>query len=306
MRSWGAALLLVLATAGLHEGMDTSSPVRSGRLFVPGVDEARISALGFDLLVSDFHWLQALQLVGGKSQLGTEDFEAVARLIGVVTGLDPWVGHPYRFAAVWLTDSDEDVRTANRLLARGAAYSPGDWRNHFYLGFNHFFYLDDPAAAVRALRRALPLPGAPRYLELLALRLEARASGDLETAEAFLRQLHEAAESDEARHAYELALYEIRTERHALLLDRAREVFRARHGRDIERVEELLEGPEPVLTKLPPAYPDGNPRFHWVIEPERGRIVSSFYHRRYEPHKTRRHEPQRKAASQQTPGGNAP
>ena len=85
----------------------------------------------------------------------------VARLIDAVTTLNPWVGHPYRFAAVWLTDSLESVQAANRILTRGVSYSPTDWRNRHYLGFNHFFYLgrNTEAAEILAAGFASQRPG---------------------------------------------------------------------------------------------------------------------------------------------------
>ena len=50
--------------------------------------------------------------------------ELIGRLIDVVTTLDPWVGHPYRFAALWMTDDESAVRKANELLERGIAHHP--------------------------------------------------------------------------------------------------------------------------------------------------------------------------------------
>ena len=102
-----------------------------------------------------------------------------------MTGLDPWVDHPYRFAALWLTESDDEVRHANRLLEKGIAYHPLDWRNRFYLGYNQFFYLEDNARAADALESALRFPDAPDYLGAFVTRL--RAAGDsLDTAALFL------------------------------------------------------------------------------------------------------------------------
>ena len=83
-----------------------------------------------------------------------------------------------------------------------------------------------------------------------------------------------------ARAEYLKSLDEVDTERRARILDRAREEYRRRNGRDIERVENLLAGPEPVLRELP-AELHG---WEWTIDAESGRIVSSFYGKRYEVH----------------------
>ena len=114
--------------------------------------------------------------VGGTDVGPSQHATKLGRLIDVVTTLDPWVDHPYRFAAVWLTDSEESVRTANRLLERGIQYHPDDWRNYFYLGFNHFYYLQENAEAADWLEQAIERPGAPRYLPRLVAKLRSESA----------------------------------------------------------------------------------------------------------------------------------
>lgn len=251
---------------------------------------ARAAALGFDSLAADYLWLRAVQRVGSANRDPSQDADELAWLIDTATSLDPFVDHPYRFAALWLSDRPESVRTANRLLERGIAYHPTDWRNRFYLAFNHFFHLGDSEAAARELERAIALPGAPDYLGRLLARLHADAGG-LELAEAFLRSLLQQTEDAYLRAGYEKSLREIETERRARWLDQARAMYRERHGRDIERVEDLLR----VVEALPPEPNRGA----WVLD-ETGRIVSSQVGRRYELHfhpadRERREAAQRRA-----------
>jgi hypothetical protein len=206
----------------------------------------------------------------------------MARLVDVVTTVDPWVGHPYRFAALWLTDSVSSVRRANALLERAISYHPTDWRNRHYLGFNHFFYLSDGERAADVLETAVGLPRAPHYLASLVAKLRSERDG-LAAAEAFLTELAASAPDGYARAAYLKGLDEIATERRARVLDAAREVYRRRVGRDIERVADLLRGPQPVLRALPPAHPH-LPHFEWTLDDETGEIVSSFYRGRFAPY----------------------
>jgi hypothetical protein len=273
-----AALILVPITLAAHRALPSPTRAERGERFVPRPQAARLAALGFDALVADFYWLQAVQVVGGARFDPSQHATLLAGLIDVTTTLDPWVDHPYRFAAVWLTDSPENVRRANRLLERGIAYHPRDWRNRFYLGFNHFFYLDESTPAADAIAGAIDLPGAPRHLRRLVARLRAESAG-LETAAAFLGQLAASTPDPYARAEYEKALDEIQTERLARVLDRAREEYRRRVGRDLEALEELVRGPQAVLRTLPPE-PHG---WEWSIDSESGRIVSSYYGHRYEP-----------------------
>jgi hypothetical protein len=273
-------LVLAAALAGaVAFQREIAVPPRAerGDAFVPRPEVARLSALGFDTALADYYWLQAVQIVGG-SRRPEEHGTVLGRYVDVVTTLDPWVGHPYRFAAVWLTGSEADVRHANMLLRRSSDYHPQEWRNRFYLGFNHFYYLAEWEEASHWLEEASWLPGAPPYLGRLAARLRAQEGG-LDVAEAMIRELLDASEDPRRRENYEEMLAEIETERRARLLDVARVHFEERQGRDLSRVEELAQGSEPVLRRIPPE-PHGA---EWVLDKETGQIVSSHYGRRYRP-----------------------
>jgi hypothetical protein len=203
----------------------------------------------------------------------------LGRFIDVVTTVDPWVDHAYRFAAIWLTGSEDDVRQANRLLKRSFDYHPDEWRNRFYLGFNYFYYLEEPEEAARWLDEAARMEGAPPYLIGLAARLRAGNAG-LDVAASMIREMWNATQDPHKRARYEKMLDEIETERRARFLDRAREAYQERFGRDIDRVEDLLAGDQPALKELPPEIHD----WEWEIDEESGQIVSSYYGSRYEPH----------------------
>ena len=206
-------------------------------------------------------------------------------MIDVVTTLDPWVDHPYRFAAIWLTDGPESVRLANRLLRRGIEHHPTEWRNHFYLGFNQFFYLGENGEAASTLEQAARLPGAPAYLPRLAARLRSQ-SEPLAVAEAFIVQLARDANDEQLRSNYLTALDEIGVEKKARRLDAARDRYRQLRGRDIQQPADLLQGPAPLLSELPDPEPASVPGAlrrgsRWELD-DQGRIVSSYYGRRYE------------------------
>jgi len=275
----GAAALAIALSIGAAGAHLPDAPAHTGDVaFVPEPDFAKLAAFGFDAVLGDYYWLQAVQLVGSDVSLVGKSVY-IGRLIDVVTTLDPWVGHAYRFAAVWMIDDEPAVRHANAILTRGIAYHPDDWRNRFYLAFNHFFYLGENAAAADALAPAIGLPGAPRYLGRLAARLRSEGKGgDLAPATAFLQELLRQTPDPLAKAEYEKALDEIETERRARSLDRARQEFERRHGRDIARVEDLVRVPPPVLRALPPE-PHGS---DWTLDPESGQIVSRQVGHRYQ------------------------
>ncbi len=132
------------------------------------------------------------------------------------------------------------------------------------------------------LEGAIGLEGAPNYLAPLVARLRSKRGG-LQVAAAFLVQMVESTEDEYKRAEYLKALDEIQVEERARFLDEARAEYWRRNGRDIERVADLLAGPDPVLRQLPRAQLDLD-GFEWILDPETGQIVSSYYGIRYQLH----------------------
>jgi tetratricopeptide (TPR) repeat protein len=288
-----AVLVLMTAVAGtgfVHAQIPPATAADRGEAFVPEPVLAKVLALGFDAVMADYHWLQAVQIGGQREAMTADTARHLGKLIDVVTTLDPWVDHPYRFAAVWLTESEENVREGIRLLRRGIAHHPDDWRNWFYLGFNYQFYLLETEEAALALNQASLLPGSPQYLPRLVARLRAE-TGDIDVAQIFLLEMIRNTDDESALADYRAALDEIEVEKKARVLDRAREAFAKLSGRDIMSVDELVRGPHAVLAALPSPEPDSLPAALargsvWELDLETDRITSSYYGSRYEVHRT--------------------
>jgi len=284
-----AVLALLIGFASAAQSRLPAEPKALSREgFVPLPQVADLLAFGLEPVVADLHWLRAVQIVGTRGVGIADGADQIGRLIDVVTTLNPWVSHPYRFAAVWMADDEEHVREAIRLLDRGIEHHPDDWRMYFYKGFDQFYYLNEHEAAAETLARAVALPGSPSYLGRLVARLRS-VTGDLDAAELFLRQMLTTADNEELEAQYRGALDEIQVERRARLLDRARKAWRRLHGRDIGSVADLVDGEGAVLRALPPAFPSSLPpglrRGHrWVLDPETDRIVSTWAGARYEVH----------------------
>ncbi len=272
-------LIAVLLTDVVHSKMSVLTRTELGTEFVPQPKLARAVSFGYHAVMSDYYWLQAVQVIG-RSGRPEAHSKHLGRLIDVVTTVNPWVGHPYRFAAVWLTQDEAAVRQANELLERGIAYHPDEWRMRFYLGFNYYYYLEEDLIAADVLETVIPLEGRPLYLPRMVARLRAGDSG-LEVSEVFLQELIRGAENPYQKAEYEKALDEIQVERQARVLDAAREEYKRRFGKDIEKVEDLISGPNPVLKELPKEMHGVD----WVIYPRTGEIGSSFYYLRYKPFK---------------------
>lgn len=272
----GVAAISLLVIIGIHPGVDEERTSAAYAEWTPVPAQVRFASLGFEALAADYYWLKAVQVVGNTVHDPSQHADYLYQLIEVATSLDPWVDHPYRFAALWMNNSPENVHRGNRILERAMAYHPLEWRNAFYLSFNHFFYLGDYPSAARELEHAIALPNAPRYLGRLRARLTSEAGG-LDVAEAYLKELTLEEKDGFRRAEYEKALDEIETEKRARFLDQAREAYRNQNGRDIDRVEDLVEGAAAVLLSLP-EEPHG---WEWVLGDD-GEILSSYVGRRYQ------------------------
>ena len=301
--------ILIVGTNQAHSWLPPRPLDDPREAFIPRPAVAKLAAVGFDSALADYYWLRAVQIVGAARNNVENKNETLGEMIDVVTTLDPWVDHPYRFAAIWLNESPEQVRKANELLRRGIEHHPDEWRNYFYLGFNHYFYLGEHAEAAEVLARGAELDGAPRYLTRLVARLQSHAS-DLETAAAFLGELANSAPDEIARNSYLDALDEIEIERRARFLDEARQEYRKRFGKDIERVEDLTHGAKPVLVGIPEPAPKSVPvalrsGARWVLDDSDGRIVSDYYGRRYELMLLAQNKKRQEAWSEQEKKGSA-
>jgi tetratricopeptide (TPR) repeat protein len=284
----GLLCLLGMSTGVIHAKISpVSLAERDADAFVPRPELAKVAAFGFDTAMADFYWLQAIQVVGGANGSPDQYGTHLGRLIDVVTTLDPWVDHAYRFAGIWLTGTEDDVRAANQLLRRSFEYHPWEWRNRFYLGYNLFFYLGENDEAADVLEAATRLDFSPRYLPRLVARLRSEHA-DIDTAEVFLRELLSNAPDRRSRSEYLSALDEIAIERRARKLDLSRETYLKLHGKDIESVQDLADGEDAVLDRIPPPWPASlpkpliRPEYRWELDPQTDRFVSSYYGHRYE------------------------
>lgn len=160
-------------------------------------ETARRMSLGFNGLVADWYWLRSLQYVGRKvgafkgdivlddmSPLGIKN---LGPLLDEATTLDPQFMAAYEFGAVVLPAIDRDA--AVRLVEKGIAAKPHEWRLHHHLGYIHW-----QAGRYREARDTYTagarLPGAPAWMNAMAAQMEAHG-GSRELAREMYRRMHD-------------------------------------------------------------------------------------------------------------------
>jgi hypothetical protein len=230
-------------------------PVIETQLDIPPIPSDVLGpfAFGFRSAVADIMFLEAIQVLGSHRgfqtlEAGTPYDRQLARLLQYATELDPKFAGAYRFAGTAMPRTTLDGRTANvvpavQILERGVRERPDDWRIAFALGYLQAFELGELQKAAGNLARAARLPGSPRYLGLLATRLEVEG-GELDAAETMAQTMVAEASEEQTRKDWEARLLDIQMERGIRRIEAAARAFEQRTGRKPQSVRELVRGGE--------------------------------------------------------------
>ncbi len=218
---------------------------------LPRASLLRVVGRAFLPVVVDYYWLAAIQATGrAKTEAEYRDISDYAQLI---TDLDPDFSYVYQFGGVVIPfnrgrEEWANTRESTALLEKGVSRFPGAVFLRTLLAYNYSVFHKEYVRAARVLEETVRLPGAPRYLSLLATRLYAQG-GAFEAAGAFADQFAANAEDPETRAAFEHRAKEIALERILQTLDHAVANFQARNGRPPKDLQELVSGGD--LSEIP-------------------------------------------------------
>lgn len=212
---------------------------------------------GFEGLAADVYWLRTVQYYGGQ-RLFSHDrkFELLLPLIEITTTLDPRLVIAYKYGATFLCERPPEgagrCDQGIKVLEKGVAVMPYDWRLRQDLGFFHFIFLNDPDTAARVLMEAAELPGAAYWLRNLAAMVLAKG-GKREGARAVWRQIYEQSEGhlkeNALQHIQVLDAYDA-----ADIVESLVKEFERRSGRRPEALDELQAA---GLIRRPAVDPSG-------------------------------------------------
>jgi len=171
----------------------------------------RLIAGEFRGLAADIYFLKGLVTFGRTLEQRVEDAEKeqvwqqVFALLDAATDLDPYFFDPYYFANASLSRNPAMVPKINTMLEKGLYLRDWDWMLPFYLGFNHFYYLQDNVKASEYLMLGAQRPNAMPLLTTLAARL-AYKGNRTENAIGFLRGILSKTEDEKTRELYQTRL----------------------------------------------------------------------------------------------------
>ena len=244
---------------------------------LPRQDLLRIVGRGYIQLVTDYFWLQLIQITG--SAYKADEYKDIYPYADLVTDLDPPFRMVYTFAAGALPTNlgrEQWVNTdeSSRLLRKGLKLFPDDLKMNMLYAYNLSAFHKQYRESAEVLRHAAKLPGAPAYLPALATRLYAQ-SGDVNAGRMLAQSLVDSAENEETREIFKQRVRDLDLEEQLQRVDRSIADFRAVFGAAPPDVATLLWL---GYLKEPPVDPQGGGFFIG----DDGRARSETQHRRLE------------------------
>ncbi len=225
-----------------------SAAVRAEELsYLPKGEYLKIAVLGYDQFAADLIWLKAVQHFGERRQ-SKGGYLWAYHVVNVVTDLDPKFLPAYlasgAILGVWAGLQYESIE----ILRKGMRENPDVWQLPFYIGYDYFYELCDPAKAAPYFQAAAKLPGAPSYLPSLAARMTV-AGGDPAAALEFLQRLYDQVRDPRLREGLELKIKEVIVEQDLRALQDGVQRYRARYGKAPRTLKDLTA--RGIVSSLP-------------------------------------------------------
>jgi hypothetical protein len=249
-----AVAVLAVCCALLRAHAERLAPAAVEAAFdIPAFPAEVVRPFSFGLrsVVADLMFLQAVQVHGGRgtamrtAEQGARDDRAMNRLLTYATDLDPQFAGAYRFAGNAMPRQTSDGKVTNvlqaeALLTKGVRERGDDWRIPFTLGFLQSYFLGRFQEAGRNFAAAAKVPGAPRWVGLLATRTLSEG-GDLALAEQLATAMADQATEESSQREWEERLRDLRMERDLREIEAAAARYHARTGQPADSIVALVK-----------------------------------------------------------------
>lgn len=233
--------------AGLE---DEDLALRGGRL--------KGFSLGFEGLIADWYWMQALQYIGEKlvrdretnQKLNLENLNSLNPrllypLLDNAATLDPRFTAVYSYGAVVLPAIDS--QQAIKLTEKEIENNPNEWRLYEQLGYI-YWRLDDYEKAADIYNAGAKISGAPPFMLVMASKMKS-AGGMRETARAIYEQMLAESPDRQVKDNAALHLLELDSQDERDAIRQVLQNFQAKNNRCANNWREIL--PFLQTVKLP-------------------------------------------------------
>ena len=238
-------------------------------MYLPDADYLHLASMGYQELVADALWLQAIQVMGER-KVSDAAGRWLYRAFDIITTLDPKFVRAYEAGGLALTTLVVLPEESNRLLLKGIEHNPAEWKLLFYLGINYYFELYDDAKAAEYMAQASRVPGAPAGLVAIAANLFASAKSPQQAVDILATAYHNTTD-ESAKQLLELRLKIMLAERDVVMLEQAINRYTALQGRRPARLEDLVT--TGLLQELPQEPAGGR----YVYDATTGVVSSSEF-----------------------------
>jgi hypothetical protein len=219
-------------------------------------------SLEYAPLMAAIYWTRVVQYFGEKHRLHQTNLDLLWPLLDITTTLDPQLMPAYRFGSIFLSErpprGEGRPDLAVKLLERGIAANPGEWRLYQDLGNVYYFDEKDYAKASGAFAEGSKIPHAMIWMKVMAAKIAAEGESPETSYFLWLQVYQTATDPMVKKNAEEhLALTQVDLDLKAI--NQVADEYEKRTGRRATRIGELVEA---GLLKGMPRDPAG---FSYVL-----------------------------------------
>jgi hypothetical protein len=235
--------------------------VVTDQLYFGSPEAVKKMALGYEGLLADLYWMRTIQYYGRRDEAEKRPvrYENLGTLLDITTTLDPDLLDAYRAGNIFLAEKDPvgagQPLEAIRLLDKGIAHKPQEWRLHFDKGFIYYLFLRDFKSAGEVWLAASKLSTAPSWMEGLAASALSKG-GAMETAKALWERQYQESSRADIRENARNHLLSIQVAETLWTLEFFIKRYQGRTGEFPRKLEDLVQA---GWLKTIPADPLGTP-----------------------------------------------
>lgn len=269
MRYYVVLAMLIAGYIALLPIMDGYSRERMNEKdvrYIPKNELIDLSVLEFRTLAADIFFLNGLTFVGGHTGVvDPGEWEWLYKTLDASSYLNPYNIDPYFLAQGALTWFGKLYPETNALLERGLAFRKKDWRIPFFIGFNYYYFLEEPEKGAHYIAMAAETPDSPKTsLVILSSRLYSQ-SQRTELAIAIVKDDYEKEREENLRSMYKNRLESLQNR---MKIEKAVEAYEKHNKRKPLSLNVLVS--KKYLNEIP-ADPEGGTYFL----DDRGKVENS-------------------------------
>ena len=144
--------------------------------YLPSGKILKPMALDLDEAVADMIWIDGM-IYFADAYLGRKTYQWLGHFLDIVTILNPRFLQAYEFGGVVLTKEKSELLNTLRLLDRGIAEFPTDWKLRVYAAMAQLSLDSNYVKSAEYLQPIALVPGVPNHIRTLAAALLSKGGG---------------------------------------------------------------------------------------------------------------------------------